>query len=640
MRLLPFPEILGPLQETIALVGERGTGDISHAMERGRGNVVIAVGFGASAAVAEYFAHCRATLGLGTTVVMTPVRIILSSEDWSSADIWIFSAGDADDDIAAALEFAASSGSERVWLVTASPDGAPAIAAKVSHRCDLLVLPIATAKSPALAIQAMISMVAGLLIASDGNTERPHGRALMEALQTGSEAALRNQLIEGFRIGDTLVVVQDPHARAVGTLLETFLWQTGLAPVQLTDFRSFARGSLLRDESRSRRIFALALTTRESEPVWRSIDALLPEFVRRGVMDLDHGGRLANAIGIVSGLVVVARLCELSDTCLSIGDREASAAIVEDDAMLRRLVDQRTPAVRHKTAARLLHDSVSNLHVALSAFGRERMHNLGQARFVGIVLDYDGTVVPNEPPEARLGPPAAELIGELVRLAERGVRIGFATGRGGSAGDRLREALPDRFHDRVLVGYFNGAHVRPLAVDIRHDRPPVDASVAATAAWITRSGLLSDDDFLASEVQVTISIDEVGDPTTFRARLLACPEIAAGRVRLLSSQHSFDIVPGGATKLAVARELVGGGNTDLVLAVGDSGSPLGNDRELLSGPHSVSVGSVCGDHQGAWTLFGLTPRGPDALLRLLMAAHVGDDGMRIDRAALSLDHIQ
>jgi hypothetical protein len=136
-------------------------------------------------------------------------------------------------------------------------------------------------------------------------------------------------------------------------------------------------------------------------------------------------------------------------------------------------------------------------------------------------------------------------------------------------------------------------------------------------------------------VQVTVNHADLTDVPGFAAALAECPEVIAGDVRVLSSHHSFDIVPRGTTKLVVVKEL--GGVDGVVLGVGDSGSPLGNDHELLSGPHGVSLDSVCGSHIGAWTLFGSRLRGPDALSRLLGAAKVTDGRMRIELKRLDPD---
>lgn len=636
-----FAETLGRLTETIAVVGERGAADIGHAMARGRGRMAIAIGFGGSVVAAELFARCRATLGLGATFVMTPLQFVLPAEDWAD-EVWLFSAGSDDPDVAAAFRCAVSSRFEAIRLVTAMPDGETAIAAAAHPRSELFVLPVADPEDDFLATNAMTAMVAGLLIASDGITECPQGPALLEAFQSRARSALDDGIdgvAGGFRPGDTVIVIHDPQVSTVGVLLETWLWETGIAPVQRTDLGNFARGCRLGAGRHPDRTFALALTTSESEALWQPIDAAIPGQVRRGCLGLGHGGRLANAVGVFRGLAVIARLGERVDIDPGRPRRGALTGAIRGDSALLDLADGLTPAVRHKAAARQLHDPLDESGVSLRGLGRDRLRDLGQACFAGLVLDYDGTVVPNEPAEARFGPPSKEVMDELVRLVDGGVRIGFATGRGGSAGDRLREALPDRIHRHILVGYYNGAHVRTLDVDIRRDRPEPDAAVAAVAEWIGRSGLLRSDDFLVGQVQVTINLSEVRDAAAFAARLSSCPEIASGKARMLRSHHSFDIVPGRATKLVVVRALAGECGTGLVLAVGDSGSPLGNDREMLSRPYSVSVGSVCGSPLGSWTLFGSRLSGPDALSRMLRAARVGHDGLRIDLSGLALDRL-
>jgi len=637
-----FADPLERLTETIAMAGARGAADIGDALERGRGRIALAVASGASAAAADYFERCRTTLGLGATLVMTPLQFVLSVEDMAGAEVWLFGAGADDPDVAAALECARSSRAEAIRLVTARPDGAAAPAVADDPRSALFVLPVAEPEDDRLPVHALGAMVAALLIASDGITESPRGPELLETLSAGARSAGDDEierLAGRFRPGDSVLLAHDPQVRPVAALLETSLREAGIAPAQRIELLGFARARRLWAARASEATFALALTTRESEALWRPVEAALPDHMRRGRLVLGHGGRLDNAIGVMRGLALIARLADRAGVDLSGAGFGALPGGDGADRALMDLAHGLTPAVRHKAAARKLHDPPDGSEAPLFATGRDRLSALGRAGFAGLVLDYDGTVVPNEPVEARFGPPCRAVTDELVRLVDGGVRVGFATGRGGSAGDRLRESLPERIHRRILVGYFNGAHVRTLDVDIRRDRPERDPGVAAVAAWIGRSGLLRNADFLVNEVQVTVNRSDVKDVAGFAARLADCPEIAEGKARLLSSHHSFDIVPASASKLVVVRALEGGRGTGLVLAVGDSGSPLGNDRELLSRPHSVSVGSVCGGHDGSWTLFGAAPSGPDALLRLLRAARIGDDGFRIDLARLDLDEV-
>ena len=76
---------------------------------------------------------------------------------------------------------------------------------------------------------------------------------------------------------------------------------------------------------------------------------------------------------------------------------------------------------------------------------------------------------------------------------------------------------------------------------------------------------------------------------------------------------------------------------DLVLCVGDSGSPAGNDHEILSEPYGMSVDAVCGDAAGCWSLFGDRPKGPKAALRLLRSLQCADGKVFVDLDLLALD---
>ncbi|MEI9928904.1 MAG: hypothetical protein WDN44_15985 [Sphingomonas sp.] len=329
-----FAEKLSRLTETIALVGGRGAADIGDAMARGRGRIAVAIGSGGSAVAAEYFARCRTTLGFGATFVMTPMQFVLSMEEWAGVEVWLFSAGANDPDVAAAFRCAVSSRGDAVRLVTARSGGATANAAAAHPRSELFVLPVADPKDGFLATHSMIAMVAGLLIASDGTTERPQGRELLETFKFRARLALDDdvdEVVGGFRRGDTVIAIHDPQVTAVGVLLETSLWATGIAPVQRTDFRNFAHGRHLWAARHPNTMFALALTTRESEAVWQPIDAGIPGHVRRGGVGLGHGGRLANAVGIVRGLAVIARLGELVDIDPDRPGRGAFAEAIDDD---------------------------------------------------------------------------------------------------------------------------------------------------------------------------------------------------------------------------------------------------------------------------------------------------------------------
>lgn len=637
-----FSEKLARLPETISKVAARGMGDVSSSLRDGKGRVAVAVGSGGSIVAAEFFARCRATLGLGYTAVMTPMQFVLSTEEWAGTDLWLFSAGADNPDIAAAFHCAIASRADSIHLVTVRRDGSTALAAERHARAQIHALPVADPKDGFLATHSMTAMIAGLLLACDLLGEVPAGAALADAFLDGAKSALGGRgagtlAIAAFEPGDTIVLLHDPQVAAVAALIETCLWETGIAPVQRTDFRNFAHGRHVWAARHPSTMLVVALTSNESADIWSPIADALPASVRRGEVNFGNAGRLSNAIGIIEGLAIIRSAGEIADIDPGRPGRGTFAEAIYENTALDALSRGLTHAVRHKASAQLLHDPLETSAVSLCTVGCDRLRAMAETSFVGIALDYDGTIVATD---ARLDPPTQDVLDELVRLVDGGIQIGIATGRGGSAGEMLREVLPKRIHHLITMGYYNGAHIRSLDIDIQHDQPAQDESLLEVADWIDREGLLREGRRVArGKVQLTINHADIVDMETFTRRIPDCSAVAEGRVRVQSSHHSFDIVPSGTSKLAVVRALAerAGRSGAPVLGIGDSGSPLGNDHELLSHPHGVSVDSVCGSHHGGWTLFGSRLTGPAALLRILRATRPGPAGVSIDITALGLD---
>ena len=630
-----FTEKLDKLEATIGLASDGPIRSLAAALEAGAGRAVVAVGSGGSAVSAEYLARCRATLGLGPTFVRTPMELVLG-DPFAADETWLLSAGADNPDIAAAFRMAAQAGDGPIRMLTTRAGGAVATAVRDHPRGSLYVLPVADAKDGFLATHSLVAGVAAMLAASSSLTERPEPKAVLGRFALDCRVAMKTagRMVAGFQNGDTVVVLHDPQTRAVATLIETSLWETGIAPVQKVDFRNFAHGRHVWAARYPDAVFVLALTAAESRRAWDPIDVALPSGVRRGTHDLGNAGRARIATGIVEGLVAVRALGEASGVDPGRpGSGEFAAAIYEDPSLLK-LAEELTGPVRHKRRAVLAHDLAAVFHRSICAVGRERLRDLGSVRFVGLVVDYDGTLVETT---RRFDPPEPEIVAELTRLADQGILVGVATGRGGSVGEVLRSALPERIHPQVIVGYYNGGHLRGLAVDIRDDLPERDAAIAGVADWLKASGLLLPDaQWRHAPIQLTVGHTQIRVARGFIEALDDCPAVAAGLVRVISSHHSFDVVPSGTSKMTVVRALRRT-TDDLVLCIGDSGSPAGNDHEILSEPHGMSVDAVCGDAAGCWSLFGDRPKGPDAALRLLRSLRCADGKVFVDLDLLAPD---
>ncbi len=630
-----FDEKLATLGLTVRLGGGGPIQAMAEALLESAGRPALAVGSGGSAIMAEFFARCRSTLRHGTTIVQTPMELVVSPDDLSGFDVWLFSAGADNPDVAAAFTAAMGSAAANVRLVTVNPQGETSLTATAAGgRAEVVVVPVAERKDGFLATHSLVAMITCLMAACETLAGPSLGSSAIERFAVEVEGmASSAPALPAFCPGDTVVVLHDPQCRTMATLIETSLWETGIAPVQKADFRNFAHGRHVWAARHPDSMYVIAITTAMSREIWQSIRTALPASIRANEIDLGHAGRFRTAISVIEGLAAVQALGKATGTDPGKPGRGEFAGAIYGDPGLAHLAAKLSPAVRHKLQAIHLHDDPSCPASSACSAHEDWLAGICAARIAGLVLDYDGTVVTTE---ARLDPPAPEIVTELTRLADAGIAIGFATGRGGSAGDALRKALPERLHPSILVGYYNGGHIRPLNVNIEQDQPEADPNLASAAAWIEDQALLRPGVKLKrGRVQITINHSDVLAPADFRTSLAAFPAVADGRIRSVGSHHSFDILPAATSKTAVLasmRHVIGPGSQ--ILSIGDSGEPGGNDQELLANSPSISVQAVCGQLSGSWSLFGRSASGPSALLRILRALRV-ENG----HACLDLDSL-
>ena len=629
-----FEEKLATLSNTVRLGADGPIDAVASDLSNSAGRPVIAIGSGGSAIMAEFFARCRLTLGHGYTVVVTPMEFVVSQVELGDHDAWLFSAGADNPDAVAAMTAAIGSSARKVTVITVNAAGAVSRATENDDRCKAIVVPVAERKDGFLATHSLVAMAACLLAASDRIASRSTSTDTIERLAQEVERIAAFHTDVDLRSGDTVVILHDPQCATLAALVETSLWETAIAPVQRADFRNFAHGRHVWAARYPEKMLLIAITTVMSKGIWVAIRAALPASVRLLEIDLGHAGRFRSAASIAQGLEIVRALGEKAGVDPGKPGRGEFADAIYGDPGLAELARKLDPAVRHKLDALQLYDDPTCPQSCAKTARSAWADTVSKTPIGAILLDYDGTLVTTE---ARLEPPAPDLISELTRLADGGLAIGFATGRGGSAGAALREALPERLHPLVTIGYYNGGHIRSLDVDIEEDRPALDPDLASLANWIEANDFLVPGVTLKrGEVQITVRQADLYAPEAFVSTVRVFPALAAGRLKVLKSHHSFDILPAATSKTTVTtgmQKAIGASNR--VLAIGDSGEPGGNDCELLNKPPSISVDGVCGHLDGSWSIFGRSATGPDALLRILRALRLERGHARLNIDSLS-----
>lgn len=618
-----FGDKLDELEQTAKLVFAMDLTGLADALHRGAGRPGIAIGSGGSAVAAEFLAHCRNSLQQAGTAVQTPLAFVLGSEDVTASQIWLFSGRGENPDVAATLKSALDRGAGEIVVVTAKATSRLALEAQMA-KATVISLPTAAEKDGFLATHSLVATVVALLVASaacagEVNLEKA---AIADVIVRMLGHARRQDLTKqftGLKATDTIILLSDPRLGALASLLETSIWEIALCAVQRTDFRNFAHGRHVLLAHRPDDVVVLAMTGVETRGVWLDIRRQLPESHRLVEADFGNCGRFDGFVGLLQGLIYIEAMGNARGIDPGKPGIGPFSRDIYEAQSLESLSRRLTPAMRHKLRAVAKYDSLASQSVDFFSAHASFKARLEEAAFAGVVLDYDGTVITDAERESL---PRQEILDELQRLLDGGIAIGLATGRGGSVGETLRKCIKPAHQGRFLIGYYNGAYLRPLDVDIEIDKPARADEIGEVIAWLHEHAALFDggvpNKVDHSTVQISLKHSQLFNPGSFPSMFRARFGDESG-VKVVRSGHSFDITLARACKTEVIRAMCRqiGDSEAAILSVGDRGEPGGNDHVLLGTPYGISVHHVCDRPEVCWSTFGGRHIGPDALLQIL-----------------------
>jgi hypothetical protein len=262
---------------------------------------------------------------------------------------------------------------------------------------------------------------------------------------------------------------------------------------------------------------------------------------------------------------------------------------------------------------------------------------LAAARLQAIVIDYDATLCGAA---RRLIGPSAEVVKRLNALLDTGCVVAIATGRGKSVREALRMHITTSARRRrVLVGYHNGAEIGSLSdLDVPSANLPLADDLLAVANALRANAMIEKHaTYEAKGQQIAIELRPGGDARAIfeEASSVVHTHATCGRIAVVTSSHSVDILAGGVSKLNVVNRLIKDlalrhGGRDSLLCIGDRGRAPGNDAELLTHPLSLSVDQASDDPGTCWNLAEPGLRFDAACLDYLNRLSPAKSGLRFD----------
>jgi len=589
---------------------------------------LIAVGSGGSLTAAHMAVLLHQRTGMLSKAV-SPLDFMALKKSSPGNSVLILSAGGRNLDILSAFRSVVTS-EPRQLMALCMQTGSPLATLSRKYRyARFLDFHLPSGKDGFLATNSLVAFITMLIRAYSESLSESY--SLPDSLQSPEEIFRQiNPLLQLSLEKDTWTVLYGGWGLPAAIDIESKFTEAALHHAQIADYRNFAHGRHHWLAKRGSETAVVAIITPEEKQIAKRTVDLLPESVP--VLRL-----ITNKTGPVGGLeliVKVLHLVHLVGSAHGIDPGRPGVPIFGRRIYNLRLSQKHgydlIPAGMNSTeviaiARKARCQSLTQLRKEELRLWREAyrtyLQRLEHTYFGAAVFDYDGTLCD---PDERYTGPREEISQELVRLLERGIVIGIASGRGKSVRTDLRRLIPKKFWQRVLIGYYNGSDIGSLK-----DSDHPDKSGQPHAALKSIKNVLKDYPQFSSLARYELRPKQLTvEPThlwlwrkTKAILYETIIKLDVSGVQVLESGHSIDVVAPGISKLDVvaackeAAEQVGSPN--VALCVGDKGEWPGNDYALLSTPCSLSVDTVSFDHESCWNLSPPGYRGVQAAIEYL-----------------------
>ncbi|MCI0465051.1 MAG: hypothetical protein L0Z62_49655 [Gemmataceae bacterium] len=641
----PYLKELASLADTYAWAVATNIAPLMRAVLGASRGPLICVGSGGSL-TAAHFAAALHSGGGQVAKAVTPLEAVSSTVDLRNAAVLILSAQGSNPDVLGAFR-AIARREPRLLLVVCARTASPLVRlATGASACEVFEFDAPTGKdgflatNSLLATMVLLERVYGVLSPSPEPLPTTLAALAHPGLTSAEFSDEVERRFEPLSLRDTLVVLHGLATQPAAADLESKFTEAALGHLQPADYRHFAHGRHYWLARHAETSAVLSLESEDDRVIADKTLSLLPSSVpfrrietgRRGsracLAALVHGLHLVGAAGRARGIDPGMPRIPAFGRALYHLNVFARMAPTQADLDTREAVsiERKASASIQTLTAR------GELPGWRDAYARF-MKRLRAVPFAALLFDYDGTL--RDGPD-RDHPPSAAVAAQLARLAVGGVRIGIATGRGGSVRDALRRCLPSEVWSQVTVGYRNGAEVGLLGDD---DVPgeseeageELEAALAAIQSEKFLRGWIRPPRPRPGQVTVYpnpgISVEQLWEMI-----LQVVLASRASGAQVLRSSHSVDILAPGISKRRVLHKVRGClqmSEDAPVLCVGDRGRWPGNDYELLREPCSLSVDETSPDPETCWAVASAGRRGPSAALEFLTAIAIDGGACRI-----------
>jgi hydroxymethylpyrimidine pyrophosphatase-like HAD family hydrolase len=560
---------------------------------------LLAVGSGGSQSTAHLIADLHQNRFGQLAKADTPLIARSYLQKFKAAAIVLVSAGGKNPDILGVARAAVESEPESLIALCASRNSPLSRIVNAFNRGFSFEFELANGRDGFLATNSLLALGTVALTAYGSSSEHLPLRLASLFSSSGLRRALGfSRISRSFFNCGYLVVLYGPKSQTAALDLESKLIEAGLVSVQLSDYRNFAHGRhhwIAKNPNTA----VVGLAAKDEIPLASHTLALLPTKVQKLLLKTEHSApaswlALQAAVFALVAAYGKARGIDPGRP----GVPPFGRRVYHFNAFRKQKGSIETVAIRRKVNLAGITDGPA-IKKLREEYGRlaERFRN---AKFHGMVLDYDGTICDSVD---RFGAIPNETAKALRRITQAGFLLGVATGRGKSVRKALRDALPRDHWKSIWVGYYNGGAIARLDDPKQPDTSGVGAPQLQFAAEALSDVSEASLQLSIRPQQITIESNKISDVHQLWCQVLQ--RLAESRVeglKVVVSTRSVDVIPMTTSKLALLGTLNDVRPDSTFLCIGDRPRWPGNDAELLKHGFSLSVDEVDGSPTSVWNL--------------------------------------
>ena len=619
----PFEKELAMISDTVGWAFAEELSSLQKVMSTLMPYPLLVIGSGGSLSGAHFVAQVHEQVTGNMAKAITPLEFIYSQIDPACHAVLFLTASGNNKDIIGAFEKAIRFEYSVIAVICASPKSKISGIAKLYPHIQLFDYKNPAGKDGFLAVNSLLSTC---ILAVRSYDALDLSGTLPEKLYE-LKPDFNSSQWDTFFQRKTIIALGTGWTWPALIDLESKFTEAALGNVIISDLRNFAHGRHNWFDKKGDESVLFVLETPQTKKLAQKTINLLPDQYPRVVLSSSLSGPLA----CIHFFIQVSQLANEAGKRLGIDPGRPKVPEFGRKIYhigLSPAISIKKKGNRHiwiQRKARAANEDTEVVDISLDKF----LETLKNARFSGIVFDYDGTLCDLLD---RYLPLKKEVKDALNRLLSQDIYIGIATGRGGSVQKNLRKIVDEKYREKILVGNYNGAVILPI-----NEEPSKSDRLFSND--LKRADILLKDDLILKNFtkietrakQISVSFLSWSHKKSLLNRI---SEILndLNQLKIVHSEHSLDILDPDVSKINVIEALktLIGKKGENILVIGDQGQFGGNDFEMLNQPYSLSVNRISTSLTTCWNLSPPGLRGSKATLSILKSIKINDKAFHLD----------